>query len=215
MLTEVYVAALSMEAYQVACSRDSVLETWLSKDRKILRLGAVHAFLSDELPLNGHATSTETQKSFKFRLDMVEPVLQGFAQRGTTRFIVTADFVSSTLGSEEATDEEAESDQECIEIDEGFLASSTLTRFLSPPNGHHSSTPGVSNDSDEALPSQPYFQTHPLSEPENIADEHCTLYLRTADLGKVGILNGDWVSTWRDFGEVVILLILLGNGPVS
>lgn len=212
MLTEVYVTALSKEAYQVACSRDSVLETWLSKDRKILRLGAVYTFLSDELPFNGHDTSTEAQKSFKFRLDMVEPVLQGFSQRGITRFIVTADFA---FGSEDVIDEEAESDQEGIEIDEAFLASSTLTRFLSPSNGHYSSSPVVSNDSDEALPLQPYFQTYPLSEPGNITDEHCTLYLRTTDLGKVGILNGDWVSTRYDFEEVMILHILLGNGPVS
>lgn len=173
-LTEIYVTALSTEAYQVA---GSILEDWLSKDRKILRLGAVHTFLSNDLPLNGHGTSP---RSLQFRLDMVEPVLQGFAEKGKTRFVVTLDDLSSA--SEEVSDEESE---DGIEIDEAFLASSTFTRFSSQPNGHDS------KDGDKVL----QFQTHPLSVPGNISDEHNTLYLRTADLGRVGILSGDWVCT--------------------
>jgi peroxin-6 len=197
MLTEVYVTALSLEAYQVACSRDSVLETWLSDDRKILRLGMVHTFWSHDLPLNGHGPSSELQISFKYRVDMVEPVLQGFSQKGTTRFIVTMsanNYNDLNSNDFEIADDEPDSDQEGIEIDEDFLANSTLTRFLSPsPNGHHLSANLA--DSENSDQTQTYFQTHPLSAPGNITNEHCTLYLRTADLGRIGILSGDWAST--------------------
>ncbi|KAF9466437.1 AAA-domain-containing protein [Collybia nuda] len=124
---------------------------------------------------------------------MVEPVLQGFTQRGTTRFIVTVSDPGPTSGSDEVTAEELDSDKEGVEIDEAFLANSTFMRFLDPPKSHNS-PPNlvVLNDSNGIFPPQPHFQVHPLLRPGSISDEHCILYLRTVDLGRVGVISGDW-----------------------
>ncbi|KAJ7074407.1 P-loop containing nucleoside triphosphate hydrolase protein [Mycena amicta] len=146
LLTEIFVSALSYEAYQAA---DATLENWLCAEHRLLRQGDV---------------LTLSPSSLQYRLDMLGPVLQGFAKKDATRIVITP-------GSPyENTD--AECDPDNFEIDEQFLASAAL---------------GLPSQNASTA-----FDCRPLT--DAIAQEYddCTLYLRTKDLSRVGGLNGDW-----------------------
>ncbi|KAG5643908.1 hypothetical protein DXG03_009479 [Asterophora parasitica] len=185
LLTEVIVTALSAHAYQVAHSRDSVLEDWFCK-LTILRHGDIHTFGSDQLQLNGQGASSAV--SYSYRLDMVEPVLQGYAQKGTTKFIVILS--QEDVSPPPSVEDVAESDFEGIEIDEAFLASSALSPVFGQPD--HSSTNTHIGSIRHAEAPEPVFQITPLAESIDSTDDNYTLYVRTVDLGTIGVLNGDW-----------------------
>ncbi|KAJ6606664.1 AAA-domain-containing protein [Mycena vulgaris] len=108
---------------------------------------------------------------------MLEPVLQGYAVRGETKFILTLD-TSSQRPHHEA---DCDSDPEGFEIDEQFLAPADL---ISPSQAPASQT--VENKTIA-------FQCQALQGSGSQPYEDCTFYLRTTDLGRVGGLNGDWV----------------------
>lgn len=192
LLTEVVVTALSTDAYQVASGRDSPLEEWLSSDHTILRHGEVYTFNAGQLLLNGNG-SVALSKSFRYRLDMTEPVLQGFAQKGTTRFIVTLSEQTDESGGavNAAVDEEAEDDSDGIEIGESFLANSTFSPAL---GAVETSASGGDTPVTKLGASEFSFQIKPLLQPVNMVDDQFTLYVRTSDLSKISMLNGDWVS---------------------
>ncbi|KAE9389752.1 AAA-domain-containing protein [Gymnopus androsaceus JB14] len=157
LLTQVYATALSPAAYDAAMAHDSFLERLFCDKKRILRQGSVY---SADL---AHAR-------LEFRIDVLEPVLQGFAEINNTAFIVTCleeEDESETLS--------LSSDDESVEIDQEFLANSVadpLQKRL---------------EEDDMV-----FQTRSLSRPASAQDDH-TLYLRTADLGRLGVLSGDWV----------------------
>lgn len=198
-LTEVIVTALSTEAYHSANSRESPLEAWFSEERPIIRHGSFYMFSSDQLQLNGH--TSDRPKTFAYRFDMVEPVLQGFAQRGVTRFIVTLDDHpdDNSMITDAVVQRDVESDDEGIEIDEGFLANSAFSSSIFTsidnqqisPAGH---LPANGSDRINITGSEISFRIKPLSEAVDVSQDHCTVYLRTVDLGRSGFLNGDWVS---------------------
>ncbi|GLB35223.1 putative ATPase family associated with various cellular activities (AAA) [Lyophyllum shimeji] len=192
LLTEVIVTALSAEAYQVAQSHHSTLEDWLCTDNAVLRHGDVHTFASSQLPVNGQS-SCAPPVSYVYRLDMVEPVLQGCARKGTTRFIVilSQEDPAASLSTVEGS---AESDNEGIEIDEAFLANSAFAVVGTPDESCSiTGAAAVCNGSlDICARPGPSFRLMALEEPVNDMADHCTLYARTADLGKIGILNNDW-----------------------
>jgi peroxin-6 len=204
LLTEIIVTALSCNAYKVASSHGSPIETWLSKESLILRQGAVHTFGFDLLPTNGHGSSG-LRRFYQYRLDMTEPVLQGYARKGSTRFYVTSADTSNEDPSPEdeiefESGEESGSDPDCIEIDESFLASSVLhSRQNPPPSSPHETVPNclrhTNGESEEPTTSHldSQFRTEALPEPTSTPEDDFTLYLRTSDLGRVGVLNGDWV----------------------
>lgn len=114
------------------------------------------------------------RKILQYRLNMVSPVAQGYAEKGLTRFIVA---FSGALPAEHNTttssDSDNESDSEGIEIDEGFLAV------------------GSSNPHSSTL--DPLFQARPLPEVHGEHPGDHVLYLNVFDFGRVGLLNGDWV----------------------
>jgi peroxin-6 len=197
------VTALSHDAYIVASSHNSPIETWLSDESLILRQGAVHTFSSDLLPTNGHGPSG-LGRFYEYRLDMTEPVLQGYARKGSTQFYVTStDHSSGNLSPEDEIEsgDESRSDPEGVEIDECFLASSILhsrqSVSLSSPRETVTDRLQYTNV-ERGEPTTSHveirFRTEPLPEPSTSRDD-CTLYLRTSDLGRVGILNGDWVRS--------------------
>ena len=202
LLTEIIVTALSRDAYHVARGRDSPLENWFSDDHPILRHGSIHTFSSNLLPLNGHDSAR--CKLLQYRLDMLDPVLQGYAQKGGTRFVVTLgefDTDGDAFESGPDAEEDSESDKDGIEIDEGFLANSIQPSIFSSPTPaapvlyDNGSTNIAASPTESSIPSLPSgFRTEPLSELVSPLWDDCTLYLRTADLSRVGVLNGDWVS---------------------
>jgi peroxin-6 len=199
LLTEVIVTALSPEAYQLANSRESPFEPWFSEERPIIRYGSLFTLSSDQLQLNGHHLS-EPPKTFVYHFDMVEPVLQGFARKGETRFIVTLSdrLNEAPMVPDISVQDAAETDYEGIEIDEGFLASSafssasifTANRGSSyDENMHANGSNGTNVTGPETV-----FRIKPLAEAVDVSEDHCAVYLRTADLGRTGFLTGDWVS---------------------
>jgi peroxin-6 len=201
LVTGIIVTALSREAYVAASSHNSPIETWLSDESLILRQGAVHTFGSDLLPTNWHGASG-SRRFYQYRLDMLEPVLQGYARKGSTRFYVTfADSSSEHLSPEDIeAGDESESDPDGIEIDECFLASSILHsgQNMTPLSPRETVTDRLRNTNVE--PGEPTtshlefrFRTEPLPVPMSEFQDDCSLYLRTSDLGRIGILNGDWV----------------------
>lgn len=201
LIAEVVVTALSLDAYNIASSPGSPIEAWLSDQPLILRQGDVHTFGANLRPTNGHGISW-SRKTYQFRLDMIEPVLQGYARKGSTRFYVTlADTESLSFDEFEfQSGDESGSDPDGIEIDECFLASSVLHARQNPSHPMPPKTVSKSLQYANAVlnePTMPHidssFRIEPLQEPTFTLQDDCTLYIRTSDLGRVGVLNGDWV----------------------
>ncbi|KAH0584181.1 hypothetical protein H2248_009739 [Termitomyces sp. 'cryptogamus'] len=185
LLTEVVVMALSTLAYQIVCERESMLEDWLCREHTILRHGDVHTLRQP--PCNGNDNSSSSV-AYSYRLVMVEPILQGYARKGTTRFIVVlSDGDDTTYASIDP--ETVECENEVVEIDEAFLAKSTVPPVLDPHGTVKEAANAVDTFSQDAEIS---FHTMSLPHPINLAADHCTLYTRTVDLSKIGIQNGDW-----------------------
>jgi peroxin-6 len=207
LLTEIIVSALSDEAYHVASSRDSPLETWLSNESIILRQGTIYAFDSEFLPTNGRVTA-DLRRTYRYRLDMTEPVLQGYSRIGHTRFyVILVVQANDDLSLEDEMDlgwgEQSGSDPGGIEIDESFLASSVLHPRQNLPsnrkdstclftNGHQYLNGELEETSTSHTDSQLRVELTP--EPTSMPQDDYTLFLRTSDLGKIGVLDGDWAS---------------------
>lgn len=174
ILTGMVVSALSLDAYKAASINDSILKAWFDDLQLILRQGDIHLF---------HRNSNQLQ----YRLDMLEPVMQGYAQLGKTRIIITL----AQAASPGEIFKTRSGDQEGFEIDEGFLAGSLMPQSFNISPIQSMSPHGV--DSREHSSEQ--FKARHLLVARSILHDHCTLYLRTADLGRLGVLNGDWVRT--------------------
>ncbi|KAJ7191062.1 AAA-domain-containing protein [Mycena pura] len=168
LLTELVITALSPEAYQA----EDALGSWLCADRRILRQGDVCIFSTDQM-VNGNGPYSNSIL-LQYRLDMLAPVLQGYASKGETKFILTLDSASQHDMAE------CDSEAEGFEIDEQFLAPTLL--------GLSQAIENQTNDSKPVA-----FECRALAEFESQLFEDCTLYLPTTDLGRVGGLNGDWV----------------------
>ncbi|KAJ7043376.1 AAA-domain-containing protein [Mycena alexandri] len=169
LITELVVSALSLEAYEAG---SDALDSWLA-DEQILRQGDICTFTLEPM-INGSGLGSSNHPPLQYRLDMLEPVIQGHARKGETRIILTLDIRSppDEVGSD--------SDAEGFEIDEDFLAPAML-----------SSSQTFMSQTSENKPMA--FECQPMAESKPHPYEDCTLYLRTTDLGRVGGLNGDWV----------------------
>ncbi|KDR81364.1 hypothetical protein GALMADRAFT_239217 [Galerina marginata CBS 339.88] len=185
-LTAVIVTALSNEAYLRACDEPSNLEVLLFDEQRILRQG-------DVVSVNDPHSADGNSCAMKYRFEMLEPVLQGYAQRGTTKLFLLSSQGSPELSAPSVGEEFAKNDtddafslQDTIEIDEDFLGSSVLGPPLLPDQG------ALANKSQKDEPSSNTYLCKSLPSVCDAQSDPCTLYLRTADLGKIGILSGDW-----------------------
>jgi peroxin-6 len=146
------------------------------------------------------------QPPFRYKLDMVGPALQGYAQEGETKFIFISASSSNvdsspSHSSQYSVGDDSESGLEGIEIDEHFLASSVWPAIRRLPTSHcdypltndHALDNGIS-EQDPSTVLKATFRMSTLIEPVSSINDDCTLYVRTADLGRIGSLNGDWVS---------------------
>ncbi|KAI0057091.1 AAA-domain-containing protein [Artomyces pyxidatus] len=198
-LEEVYVQALSPQSYHAAKADISSLENWFCTDQRILRQGSPYFPHHSVFP-SYQPDADAPQHQLKYSLIMTEPVLQGYAQKGRTTFILLpppheeprvnghTDGVTSSSASEES-----DFSDEDVEIDEGFLASSVAPQTAGPNGVNHDVT---STGSSLSRPSHE-FVVEPLPSPiHSTLDDH-TLYIRTADLSKLGILDGDWAVVWQ------------------
>lgn len=182
LLKEVVLTALTLEAFEASCAPGSIIEGWLCAGQRMLRHGDVLTFDTDTLVLNGDA-SHGTRKCYQYRLDMLEPFQQGYARKGETRFIITLADSDDTSEASLVDSSEYGNDGEGIEIDEAFLSNSV--------DGPEASTPDL------------YLEITPLLEPVSSSDDNHTIYVRTADLGRLGSLNGDWVRHLLEVRELL------------
>ncbi|KAJ7435381.1 AAA-domain-containing protein [Mycena galericulata] len=173
-LTEIVVTALSPEAYEAG---PDALDSWLCEEQRVLRQGDLCIFTSNLL-VNG--SGVHSGVPFQYRLDMLEPVMQGYAVKGETKFILTLDIASHDDIAE------LDSDTEGFEIDEQFLAPASLN------------PPSPATDTTENKPIA--FECRAMAEFEYQPHEDYTLHLRTTDIGRVGGFNGDWVIV-HSFGS--------------
>lgn len=186
-LTVVIATALSSEAYFQASTNHSAMSEWLSFESRILRQGDVLSFSKQNPKL--------VDTTLRYRLDMLEPALQGYVESGTTKVIVTFSQTDSII-HDATLDTEVE--QEAIEIDESFLGSSisNLSLDLHTCSTQHPSLDPYKNEAMDR--SYPGFSYKSMLSPFRIVEDNYTLFFRTSDLGKIGILNGDWVSAVTD-----------------
>ena len=181
-LQEIYVQALSSSAYSRAKADVSSFEDWLCRGQRILRQDSVYVWDTQDGLDPGPLT---------YKLVMTEPVLQGYAQTSQTLFTL----LPPTEGPQAINGNEVSSspvlddddDDESLEIGESFLASSLISQPSSYPPRNDSPALRMSHLAHE-------FIANPLPKPTSLdLDEH-TMYVRTVDLPKVGVLDGDWVS---------------------
>lgn len=158
---------------------------------------------------------------YRFRVLMTEPTLQGFARHNMTRFVVmpsteVPQTCSANGNNTPPLDNEgtsvplSESDVETLEIDENFLASGLIGSIpqgidLLPPNVNSDDVSSESHGLHMPPPtvrrpisgSSPIFQVTPFLAPISHSpesfDAECCIFLRTSDLSRIGMFNGDWV----------------------
>lgn len=161
-LCEIIVAASSEEAYEWASSHVSAVEEALCRERLVLRQG-------DVLFMESH----------RFRLVMLQPVLQGVAKAGQTELLLIR---PDTSHPDDTVDTVSLSgtDEEGIEIGEEFLA-----------DDHFAISPPTSNGNADL--SCPTFKPEPLSSQLPPFTNDFTVGIRTSDLSRIGVCTGDWV----------------------
>jgi peroxin-6 len=183
-LQEVFVQALSSTAYSRAKADVSSFEDWLCRGQRIMRQDSVYAWDTPDGLDPGALT---------YKLIMTEPVLQGYAQRSQTLFTLLPpsegswavngnQALSSSVPDDVQIDDD---DDEGLEIGENFLASSLVSQPSSYPQ--HSPPIRMSHLAHE-------FTASPFPKPTSLDVHEHTMYVRTVDLPKVGVLDGDWVS---------------------
>ncbi|KAK0210498.1 AAA-domain-containing protein [Desarmillaria ectypa] len=191
-LTEVFVTALSQEAYDMTQAHQTQLEAWFSQGQRILRQGTVYTCSANSLGrVNGYIN--HEMKSLKYRLDMLEPVFQGYADGERTTFVICP-LADENLDSA-ASESEESSEFERIEIGEDFLASSAGLSFDFPSDTEIEFEDNLDNmhcNGQQQFSPALTFHVQPLLEPIQERLDDYTLYMRTSDLGRVGVLNGEW-----------------------
>jgi len=190
-LSHIFVSALSQDAYDQATNHPSFLTRLLCDDKPILRQGIVYTSNVD-MTVNGHDLGSSS-KILKYRLDMTEPVLQGYAEE-KTNIVISYSHVSEVRLSNADNLELSSDEDEGVEIDEAFLASSVVHTSFNPVSPANSQVNGGGILNPETNSSDVVFRSEALSNPQSSSQDSHTLYLRTVDLGRLGLLNGDWVS---------------------
>ncbi|CAA7270162.1 unnamed protein product [Cyclocybe aegerita] len=170
ILTAVIVVALSDDAYIQAKGDPSLVEKAFA-DEEISREGDIIS-----LPSSGPIP-------LQYRLELLEPVPQGCIQPGTTNVLLLSYSVYPACDAETV---KVDDDQDAIEINEGFLGSTVLNPTFRQPHLQQNAN-GYSTS-----PPQSLYISKTLSTLISSLEDHYTLYLRVADLGRIGIQSGDW-----------------------
>ena len=192
-LEEVVLMASSRLAYTVAQNAPELLRAQLAETRTILRQGSTLSIAPSSAVGNGHMGNDTTDHKLGYKIILTTPVHQGYVDSENTQVVVAAgdfnleeDFVNSPVSS--ANMAASESDEEDSDIDESFLLNS-----LSEPNGakkgHQEHMMGAVNSTS--------FKVIPLESQDMLPIDELrdlTILVRTADLARLGIFSGDWVS---------------------
>ncbi|KAI0003309.1 P-loop containing nucleoside triphosphate hydrolase protein [Russula compacta] len=184
-LQEVFIQALSSAAYSRAKADISSFEEWLCDDQRILRQGSVYTYALD--------THSPDLSPLTYKLIMTEPVLQGYAQKSQSLFTLLPPMEDSpTINGHQALPSSSlpeytqiDDDEEDLEIGESFLASSLIPQPFDYRQQTDFPASRVSQLAHE-------FTANQLSMPTSLDLDEYTMYVRTVDLPKVGVLDGDW-----------------------
>ena len=130
---------------------------------------------------------------FYYDLLVAEPVLQGYVQHGLTQITLLPTKkslmpISSTVFS---VTKDAEYD-DSLEIDEAFLANAIFSGISSHPLPESRTHNGIGTFSG-TIPTAD-FVVEPVSRHIDPVIENYTVLIRTSDLLKVGLCDGDWVG---------------------
>lgn len=176
-LTQIILSAFGDDAYRLASASWSHVQEYICADKNIIRQGAIFSMPPTALPTNGH-TSQTTTFPYQFKIGLTEPVIQGYADQHTS-FVIIRDDTSAMDTPHDSSEEED------IDINEAFLARS-ISATLEAGSQHSNIS------SSTTLRALPLPLSSPIRNTEN--NDDYSLYLRTADLGRLGALNGDWVT---------------------
>ncbi|KZT28626.1 AAA-domain-containing protein [Neolentinus lepideus HHB14362 ss-1] len=197
-LSQVFIVALSEDAYDAARDLGSFLEDWLYADSRILRQG-------DDMEFNhGHdiVSTADFTLPYRYRLVMTEPVMQGKAEKGTTQIVLLRPSVDpADLSNGHATPSEFQDtptgstngSRESLMIDERFLAGSLVDIGLSFYSSNDVNGLVNGNAYNGAFGAQGLaLLVNPLSDVVSPVSDDYTVYINTVDLCHIGLLNGDW-----------------------
>lgn len=180
------VSALTPEAYECSEEDPYLFDDWYS-DQLILR--------QRDLFIISRQTSSG-QQNFVFRIEMLEPMQQCYAEKGITKLILVAPDANISLPLDVSPHLDDASDADPIEIDEEFLANSVLSNQLEgfasqAPESHnqHSNAEGLKAAGLGGM----QHSLVCLPTVHDAVEDDINIYLRTADLAKVGVRSGDWV----------------------
>ncbi|KAI0831786.1 AAA-domain-containing protein [Trametes gibbosa] len=209
VFSEVILSSLSNEAYTYASSNPGALENWLFSNGRILRENATYT-LAREQDVVSVSSSAALSPSLGYKIAMSGPVQQGLAQRGVTKVYVSAPPALDELVSEDAIptipdgdDHGSESEPSGSEVGEyeigdDFLAGSVL-RSVNAPGSPGPTTNGttangaVNGDASSRLgQSEHTYRAYALQRQVSKLEDECTVYVRTSELGRIGILDGEW-----------------------
>ena len=146
-----------------------------------------------------HYDSDTSGVFHEYTVVFAEPVAQGYALSAITEISVSLRHNERSsqhvLGKVEAVHE----DEECIEIDQNFLANSVLPSISCVPHFDllmYSSTIALFLDSIPA-PHNYVFKLVDGAHDSVCPPNGYTVFLKPSDLSKVGLINGDWVRHCR------------------
>ncbi|KAF9532443.1 P-loop containing nucleoside triphosphate hydrolase protein [Crepidotus variabilis] len=163
-LTSVIVIAMTRHAYLYASEMSSSLRNFIFSEDRLLDEGDTFTLSGpQEIPL-------------QYQLQLLEPFRRGHAQVGAT----TLTLLSSSSIPEHSIPTPTSFDLAAVEIDEGFLASSVLYN------------PSMERHYLGVLPSSS-FRLKSLDGEQHLVEDEWSIYVRTRDLGKLGVLSGNWV----------------------
>ncbi|KAI0637344.1 AAA-domain-containing protein [Trametes polyzona] len=222
-LSEAIFSALSEEAYTYVSSHTDALEDHLLANNVVLREGTTYTLprTHDAAP---ESASTSLAPSLQYRLVMASPVRQGLIQRGHTKGYVSAPPTADEAGSEDAlptipdgdmddhaSEPDASDSEDEFEIGEDFFAGSVLRSVNSPGpsspavNGTMSNGAqnGVANGDSSLHLSQPerIYKAYALDRQVPPIQDECAVYVRTSELSRIGVLDGEWAIVRSNHGH--------------
>lgn len=231
-LTDVFLSTSSPRVFQNARDHTEQIEGWFCKNNRIIRTSDTVCY-EDLREIFGESVGSEIESSATLQIVLTEPVTQGFAVPYKTRILITLNEHPTKLdsvvnGSTDGLDELTEKlDGECFDIDESFLANATLYNTDALHDSSYGSTVRESHPIKSHCENQTQLvqdvpsssvNTHTLYPPRQLlvqplnhniesgADGTFTVFVRTDELSKIGIFDGDWVSDHRIFIALSLLI---------
>ncbi|KAJ3519742.1 hypothetical protein NM688_g9257 [Phlebia brevispora] len=163
-LTEVVVQALSSEAYISATTFPSAFQAWLYSLPSVSREGVYETTSSTSTNGLSPFDGISHTQPLRYAIKATAPTLRGLVSCGTKIYVITSE--CKVDGMDHGSLGSMESGE--YEIDESFLESGVLDQRARP---------------EISLASLPALQ--------DLEDDH-TMYAHTRELGRLGVLSGDW-----------------------